>query len=36
VREGWFLLFTRHEGKKNFTVCIFDSSLSARTFAAWS
>jgi hypothetical protein len=36
VHEGWFLLLTRHDGKKNFTVCIFDGTLSARTFAAWS
>jgi hypothetical protein len=35
VHEGWFLLLTRHDGKKNFTVCIFDGTLSARTFAAW-
>jgi hypothetical protein len=36
VHEGWFLLFTRHDGKWNFTVCIFDGTLSARTFTAWS
>jgi hypothetical protein len=36
VHEGWFLLFTRRDGKKNFTVYIFDGTLSARTFAAWS
>jgi hypothetical protein len=36
VHEGWFLLFTRRDGKKTFTVCIFDGTLSARTFTAWS
>jgi hypothetical protein len=36
VHEGWFLLFTRHDGKRNFTICIFDGTLSACTFAAWS
>jgi hypothetical protein len=36
MHEGWFLLFTRRDRKKTFTVCIFDGTLSARTFAAWS
>jgi hypothetical protein len=36
VHEGWFLLFTCHDGKRNFTVCIFDDTLSAHTFIAWS
>jgi hypothetical protein len=36
VHEGWFLLFTLRDGKRNFAVCIFDGTLSARTFAAWS
>jgi hypothetical protein len=36
MHEGWFLLFTRRDGKRNFTVCIFDGTLSARTFVAWS
>jgi hypothetical protein len=36
VHEGWFLLFTRRDEKQNFTVCIFDGTLSARTFAASS
>jgi hypothetical protein len=31
VHEGWFLLLTRHDGKKDFTVCLFDSTLSAHT-----
>jgi hypothetical protein len=34
VHEGWFILLTRHDGKKDFTVCLFDGTLSARTFAA--
>jgi hypothetical protein len=34
VHKGWFLLFTRHDGKKTFTVCIFDDTRLARTFAA--
>jgi hypothetical protein len=29
MHEGWFVLFTRRDGKKTFTVCIFDSTLSA-------
>jgi hypothetical protein len=36
VHKGWFLLLTRHDGKKDFTICLFDDTLSARTFAAWS
>jgi hypothetical protein len=36
MHEGWFLLFTRRDGKRNFAICIFDGTLSARTFAAWS
>jgi hypothetical protein len=36
VHEGWFLLFTRRDGKRNFTVCIFDGTLSTHTFTAWS
>jgi hypothetical protein len=36
MHEGWFLLFTRHDEKKTFTVCIFDGTLSARTFTARS
>jgi hypothetical protein len=34
VHEGWFILLTRHDGKKDFTVCLFDGTLSARAFAA--
>jgi hypothetical protein len=36
VHAGWFLLLTRRDGRRNFTVCIFDGTLCARTFAAWS
>jgi hypothetical protein len=36
VHAGWFLLFTRRDGRRNFIVCIFDGTLCARTFAAWS
>jgi hypothetical protein len=36
VHAGWFLLFTRRDGRRSFTVCIFDGTLCARTFAAWS
>jgi hypothetical protein len=34
VHDGWFLLFTRRDGRRNFTVCIFDGTLSTRTFTA--
>jgi hypothetical protein len=34
VHEGLFVLLTRHDGKKDFTVCLFDDTLSAHTFAA--
>jgi hypothetical protein len=34
VHEGWFILLTRHNGKEDFTVCLFDSTLSARAFFA--
>jgi hypothetical protein len=36
VHAGWFLLFTHRDGRRNFIVCIFDSTLCTRTFAAWS
>jgi hypothetical protein len=36
VHVSWFLLFTRSDGRRNFTVCIFDGTLYARTFVAWS
>jgi hypothetical protein len=34
VHEGWFILLTRHDGKKDFTICLFDDTLSACAFAA--
>jgi hypothetical protein len=36
VHEGWLLLFTHSDGRQNFTVCIFDGTLSACTFTARS
>jgi hypothetical protein len=36
MHEGWFLLFTHRDGKWNFTVYIFDGTLSAHTFATCS
>jgi hypothetical protein len=36
VHAGWFLLFTRRDGRWNFIVYIFDGTLCARTFATWS
>jgi hypothetical protein len=34
VHEGWFILLTHHDGKEDFTICLFDGNLSARAFAA--
>jgi hypothetical protein len=34
THEGWFILLTCHDGKQDFTVCFFDATLSARTYAA--
>jgi hypothetical protein len=34
VHEGWFILLTRHDGMEDFTICLFDGTLSARVFAA--
>jgi hypothetical protein len=36
VHAGWFLLSTCCDGRWNFIVCIFDGTLCARTFTAWS
>jgi hypothetical protein len=36
VHAGWFLLFTRRDKVQDFLVCIFDGTLCAHTFAAWS
>jgi hypothetical protein len=34
VHEGWFILLTCHDGKEDFTICLFDGTLSTRAFAA--
>jgi hypothetical protein len=34
MHEGWFIHLTHHDGKKDFIVCLFDGTLSSRTFAA--
>jgi hypothetical protein len=36
MHAGWFLLFTQRDGRQNFIICIFNGTLCARTFAAWS
>jgi hypothetical protein len=36
VHVGSFLLFTHHDKVQDFLICIFDGTLYARTFAAWS
>jgi hypothetical protein len=36
MHGGWFLLLTRRDGKKDFTVCLFDGTLFTCTYAAWS
>jgi hypothetical protein len=36
VDVGWFLLSTCNDRRRNFIICIFDGTLCARTFAAWS
>jgi hypothetical protein len=36
VHAGWFLLFTRRSGMQDFFVCVFDGTLCAFSFAAWS
>jgi hypothetical protein len=36
VHAGWFLLFTHREKAQDFIVCIFNDTLCARTFAAWT
>jgi hypothetical protein len=33
AHEGWFILLTCHDGKKEFTVCFFNATLSAHTYA---
>jgi hypothetical protein len=34
MHEGWFILLTHHDGKEEFTICLFDGTLSVRAFAA--
>jgi hypothetical protein len=34
VHEGWFILLTRQDEKDDFTLCLFDGTLSARAFPA--
>jgi hypothetical protein len=34
VHEGWFILLTRQDEKEDFTICLFDRTLSTRAFAA--
>jgi hypothetical protein len=36
VHEGWFILLTHHDGKEDFTICLFDGTLSAHAFVAQS
>jgi hypothetical protein len=33
AHEGWFILLTHHDRKKEFAVCFFDATLSARSYA---
>jgi hypothetical protein len=35
VKEGWFLLFSRRDGTREFFICIIDGTLGARSFTAW-
>jgi hypothetical protein len=34
VHKGWFILLTCQDEKEDFTICLFDGTLSARAFAA--
>jgi hypothetical protein len=34
VKEGWFLLFFRRSGMREFFVCIIDGTLYCRSFAS--
>jgi hypothetical protein len=34
VHEGWFILLTHQDEKDNFTICLFDGTLSAHAFTA--
>jgi hypothetical protein len=36
VHAGWFLHFTRRNGMQDFLIRVFDGTLCALSFAAWS
>jgi hypothetical protein len=36
LKEGWSLIFSRHDGAHFFCVRIVDSSYCARAFSAWA
>jgi hypothetical protein len=36
VQEGWFLLFSRCEGTREFFIHVIDGTLCARSFVAWA
>jgi hypothetical protein len=36
MHAGWFLLFTHRNGMQDFFVHVFDDTLGAHSFAAWS
>jgi hypothetical protein len=35
MQEGWFFLFSRHEGTREFFIRIIDGTHCARSFVAW-
>jgi hypothetical protein len=35
VQEGWFLLFSHHDGMRKFFVRVIDDTLCALSFVAW-
>jgi hypothetical protein len=36
VHAGWFLLFTRRNGMQDFFIRVFDGTLYASSFIAWT
>jgi hypothetical protein len=36
MHVGWFLLFTHRNGMQDFFIRVFDGTLCAHSFAAWS
>jgi hypothetical protein len=36
MQEGWFLLFSRHEGTREFFVRVINDTLCACSFVAWA